>query len=62
MCYEGENYIEIYKRDKYKIETGQHIFDEVSMIKPIGTDIAVLELGAGGDGTFCRLLSLEQKF
>lgn len=47
-CYEGENYIEIYKRDKYKIETGQHIFGEVNKIKQIGSDAAILEFGAGG--------------
>lgn len=47
-CYEGEEYIEIYKRQKYRLETGRHIFDEIVKFRPVTRDIIVLELGAGG--------------
>lgn len=46
-CYESENYLNIYK-DKYTINEGRHIFDEINKIKKIAPGVSVLELGAGG--------------
>lgn len=47
LCYEGEDYLSIYK-DRYSPRHSKHIFDEISKARAIGPGISVLELGAGG--------------
>lgn len=47
MCYEGDDYIEIYRRTKFTIETVRHIFDEINKVKSITKGTTVLEFGAG---------------
>ncbi len=47
FCYEGEDYLMQYE-DKYRLEYGKHIFDEINRIKHINAAVSVLEIGAGG--------------
>ena len=47
-CYEGDDYISVFRNNKYRFETGKHIFDEIAQIKSVTPDTNVLELGAGG--------------
>jgi 2-polyprenyl-3-methyl-5-hydroxy-6-metoxy-1,4-benzoquinol methylase len=47
-CYEGENYVEEYKKRKYRPETGQAIFDEIVKFKPSLKNLSIIEIGAGG--------------
>ncbi|MFA6078153.1 MAG: class I SAM-dependent methyltransferase [Candidatus Omnitrophota bacterium] len=47
LCYEGEDYLDVYKK-RYDPEATRHIFDAILRVKKIGPGVDVLELGAGG--------------
>ena len=48
LCYEGKHYLQVCSEQKYRLDKGRPIYDEIVKIKPITRDSKILELGAGG--------------